>query len=290
MTQIITLWTNLVVKFVYLGPQKFQEISWSWLSVIETWVQIRYVQLEKIPYYVWYFKSYSNVKTEKTTDAQCAELCSSELYFNEYMSLQNSALGNWARCFVSGDTVINKSLVYVHSGLSALRLPTHHFPPNPLHESSTAMVSPPSGPSRETGGGSTQKLHRKMSDHITVARALRWNNKPPCPFPLSSVKAKTDQCLARTVLGFLDGHIVLLSVTFHGPARVTICMNTHPSIWRKENMGCLVVMFNWIHLGVLNPENSAPIYSSLKFEQLMIFCPFERQASLFHPRECFIGT
>ena len=35
-TQIITIWTNLVVKFVYLGPQKFQEVSWSWLYVIET--------------------------------------------------------------------------------------------------------------------------------------------------------------------------------------------------------------------------------------------------------------
>ena len=138
--------------------------------------------------------------------------------------------------------------------------------------------------------GSAQKPHRKTSGHITVARALRWNNKPPCPFPLLSVKAKTDQCLARTVLGFLDGHTALLSVTFHGPARVTICMHTYPSVWRKENMECLVVMFNWIHLGALNPENSASIYSSLRFEQLMIFCPFERQASLFQPRECFIGT
>ena len=35
-TQIITIWTNLAVKFVYLGPQKFQEVSWSWLYVIET--------------------------------------------------------------------------------------------------------------------------------------------------------------------------------------------------------------------------------------------------------------
>ena len=58
------------------------EVSRSILDLVcmwlKQWVQIRYVQLEKIPYYGGYFISYSNVKTEKTTDAQCAELCSSE--------------------------------------------------------------------------------------------------------------------------------------------------------------------------------------------------------------------
>lgn len=158
----------------------------------------------------------------------------------------------------------------MHNGLSTLQLPTCHFPPNPLHRRSTTSVSPPTGPWRETGEGSAQKPHRKTSDPITIAGALRCNNKPPCPSPLPHLNVKTDRDLAHTPLSFLGGHIMLLSVTFHEPPGVTIHINTHTSIWRKENTGCFVIIFNWIHLGILNPENLAPFYSILRFEEYMI--------------------
>lgn len=34
-------------------------------------------------------------------------------------------------------------------------------------------------------------------------------------------------------------------------------------------MGCFVIGFDWIHLGILNPENLAPIHSILRFDQHM---------------------
>lgn len=149
-------------------------------------------------------------------------------------------------------------------------------------------VSPPSGPSRRQQTRAPHKsLTEKTSDHITAARALRWNNKPPC-LPLEHESknislpcmhcARFPQILAT----------VLLSVNFHGPVRL-------PYVWililcrlKKGHYACLVVMFNWIHLELKSWDHS--FHSSLRSEQLMIFCPLERQASLFHPRECFIGT
>lgn len=114
--------------------------------------------------------------------------------------------------------------------------------------------------------GSAQKTHRRVSDHIAIARALRRNNKQQCLFPLSHVIAKRDQYLTQTVLTSRDRHIMLLSIIFQGPRPVTIHIKTCTTIWRKENMGCLVLIFNLIHLGILNPENLAPACSILKFK------------------------
>lgn len=100
-------------------------------------------------------------------------------------------------------------------------------------------------------------------------------------FPSLEHESKTDQCLACTVLGFLDGHTVLCpefpwAWSGYHMYEYSSQRLKKRKIWRVWWL-CLIEFI----LGSFKSWEFSPIYSSLRSEQLMIFCPFERQASLF---------